>query len=578
MVTILKLGLFMFSNFGFWEFFRSRGKVGVYFLPAFTIAVQFVVLFAAGLLNLLEAAAVSLYVLGLLLLLWALKKEKLQVFRPYINWGYAFLAAATAVIAVEVKDLQIADPDSIHHWSLVTNTMLLTNRFPNFMDTVITFQSYPLGSATCIYYFCRMTSYWEDIQLLGQGFIMLSMILPVFTYIRKNQAAGTLLVALLTNYLLCYNNDIRDLRVDTILPLVGAAMILFIYQGFWQEGPERMVVPVWYVVPFLCLTAQIKNSGLFFCLIAVIMLLAAKKKAGFKLLHAVAACLSPVAVSLLWKSHCDYVYERAAFSKHAMSSDWYGHILSQKKLEDYLAVIRGVSGYSINRADLKWILLWLAVLCVLALAVSRKNPRGYLKFLAGISGMYILYMIGIAGMYVVSMPRQESLAMGDITRYTRTIDVTIYYLIVCYMAQLLSRISSGRLRAAGSAAVLLLMVITWRGHYGKFATIFEESSQFYRSLEVRVRYQTLLDEYGVQPGCSYLVLEEEDPYGDSYFYIKYLMNTGEVYFLDITEESQLEIAKDCQYVFVFDYENPLVSQWVEENHPEQAGEAVVYNF
>lgn len=87
-VKIIKLGLLMLSNLGYWEFFRSKSKLNVYFLPAFTIAAQFLVLFAAGLTNLLAEGAYAIYFLGLALFLAALGREKGALLKPYRNWGY----------------------------------------------------------------------------------------------------------------------------------------------------------------------------------------------------------------------------------------------------------------------------------------------------------------------------------------------------------------------------------------------------------------------------------------------------------------------------------------------------------
>ena len=54
MRTLLQLGMFVLSNLGYWEYFREKHKINVYFVPLFTIAVQFCVLFAAGILNCLK--------------------------------------------------------------------------------------------------------------------------------------------------------------------------------------------------------------------------------------------------------------------------------------------------------------------------------------------------------------------------------------------------------------------------------------------------------------------------------------------------------------------------------------------
>lgn len=51
--VIFRLIIFFCSCMGYWEFFRRKTKVNIYFLPVLTVAVQVSILFAAGLLNIL---------------------------------------------------------------------------------------------------------------------------------------------------------------------------------------------------------------------------------------------------------------------------------------------------------------------------------------------------------------------------------------------------------------------------------------------------------------------------------------------------------------------------------------------
>ena len=89
MRTILKLSLFILSNFGYWEYFREKHKISIYFAPVYTIAVQFSLLFAAGILNGLEEMTFVLYGLGLLLCARCLYQTKLCCLLRYRDWGYA---------------------------------------------------------------------------------------------------------------------------------------------------------------------------------------------------------------------------------------------------------------------------------------------------------------------------------------------------------------------------------------------------------------------------------------------------------------------------------------------------------
>lgn len=80
MVVAGKLILLMLSNFGYWEYFRKRWGIDLFFAPAFTIAAQFTVLFLPGLLNFLPEASYCLFFGGLFLLVRALCRENGGVF------------------------------------------------------------------------------------------------------------------------------------------------------------------------------------------------------------------------------------------------------------------------------------------------------------------------------------------------------------------------------------------------------------------------------------------------------------------------------------------------------------------
>lgn len=63
-LTICKLILFFFSNWGYWEFFHKKSRMNPYFLPAFTVSLQVSALFCAGILNCLRETMIILYGIG----------------------------------------------------------------------------------------------------------------------------------------------------------------------------------------------------------------------------------------------------------------------------------------------------------------------------------------------------------------------------------------------------------------------------------------------------------------------------------------------------------------------------------
>ena len=575
MILLVKFGILMLSYFGYWEYSRSKYHISPVFAPAFTIAFQFSMLFLAGLLNVLLEATVLLQVLGLVLAILAISRKRLSVVKPYIHGEYAILAVSCLLAALAVRNVEIVDADSIHHWSLITNTMLQTDRFPNFQDTIITFKGYPLGSAVCIYYFCRFTSRWEDVQLLAQVFILGCMFLPVLFRMKKHGIFCVIFAAIAYNFLLCYNGSIYDLRVDTLLPICGTAMILFCYDIAKREASNR--VPIFCAVPFFCFCSQIKNSGIFFCLIGAIVLLVCNKEREYRIKSGV-VCLTPLMSMYMWKRHYAYVFANAAMTKHAMSSDWYSYVLSEKTLQDCVATINGVLHYAFTRRELIWLVTWLVGIYLINRFCLNKTRKHSLRLPLCILGVYFAYMAGICGMYLLSMPKAEAQTMGDIGRYTKTVDIAIYCLIVSYVIYAESQISVAQKRNILGAFMVLLMIATWRISLNAYSSILKKPERYGRELGTRQKYQQLLEEYGVETGYKYLVLEKHDIYEDSYFYIKYLLNSGDVYVLDVSEPAQLDLAEECQYIFVFDQENAVVNQWLDEQFPEYQGQAIIYNF
>ena len=70
--------------------------------------------------------------------------------------------------------------------------MLLQDRMPNFEDTLIMFQAYPLGSSLFIYYVCKIVGTTEACFLWAQIILMLSALFSGLVFVTKKNryAAG----------------------------------------------------------------------------------------------------------------------------------------------------------------------------------------------------------------------------------------------------------------------------------------------------------------------------------------------------------------------------------------------------
>ena len=367
MRTILKLSLFILSNFGYWEYFREKHKISMYFAPVYTIAVQFSLLFAAGILNGLEEMTFVLYGLGLLLCARCLYQTKLCCLLRYRDWGYAYFAGFCALAAALVYGARFGHIDNFTHWATVVRSMLYTHRFPNFKDIAVTFTTYPLGTAAYIYYFCRLTHDGEWFQMLAQGYMILSTLLPIFAFARKNKLLNALLLGAMTLFLLQYNVLLTDLRVDTVMSLAGMAAIVFAYS---HCASTRGECSVWYVFPMLLWVTNIKHAALLYVVIALLALLpvrgsAQQKKQWLLLGGGLLLCRK------IWSLHCDYVYHTDDAGMHNMSVDWFRYVLDGKTSEDIQRMIRGFWSYVTTERSYFWFLAWLVLQKIWDLAARR---------------------------------------------------------------------------------------------------------------------------------------------------------------------------------------------------------------
>ncbi len=568
---LIRLGALMGSYFGWWEYFRRRWKVNVHFLPAFTLAVHFTLLYLPGLFNFLEEASLVLYFGGMLLALDALRREKLALFKPYCTVGFGVFAALMVLIFLGVRGKSVLWFDNFTHWATVVKNMLMFDRFPTVFQEAVGFPTYPLGSSTLVYYFCNVTSDAESFQMLAQGFLCASMLLGTFAYVKKAPILCGVLAALLGNFLLCYNIPVTELLVDTLLPLTAMTAILF----FRHQCLDREVggkYSVYFAFPLLFLTMNIKNASFFFLAAAFGLMLLWQKQKGRSLKPLLWLLLAMAAGWFLWNKHCDYVFINSEMTQHAISAAYLQGRLSEKTPAVMWEIVQGVFAFAFTRRDLPWVAGAAALLGVLTWAAAPQLRRTYGKLLAFLVPFHLLYTLSLAGMYVFSMSAEGALGLESIERYMRTADIAVFYLLLVYTFCLAGQ---ARTPLLGTAAALLVTAGTlgmWLD-YGRpllSAPAYDPGT--------RVEIEDLLAEYGVAPGHSYLVLCQEENQLYRHYIYRYCLNSPYVTTLAVTGQDQLDAQTHHSYIIIEDTENPLIQAWVQEQYPSWAGEQVIQDF
>ena len=430
MILLLKFGLLFISVTGYVLFATQRFHLRIEFAPALFCAWSSNALFVGGILNILPQMAWAVLFGGVGLFL--ISGRRRYRFSRRAAASYAVFLAVLLYFFWLMRGVQFTSYDNFSHWATVVKDMLLKDRMPNFEDTIIRFQSYPLGSSLFIYYICRILGLGEPCFLWAQ-FVMLSAFLfCLAAFIQKKCWYGALFPALYAVWALTANNSIYELRVDTLLPLAGIAAFALIC--YYKDEPSKAV---YGSMGLFILMVNIKNSGLFFyaaCLLA----LAASQKQYFKRhkWRLVNACLLPVGVTIyLWKRHVALVFADGMASKHAMSMENYGQQLAKKTTGDIVRIGAEMMGRfsSLEHPEVYMMLVFTFLAGMLLLI---RVPMGrVLRLAAACWGCLAVYTVCLYGMYLFSMPLGEALKLASYDRYMLSVLIFIYGIVVIFIVR-----------------------------------------------------------------------------------------------------------------------------------------------
>ena len=140
--------LFLLCNLGYLEYFQKNLKIDTAYYPSLAVMFIITVLFLAGILNFLKEASMALWLLGLLYLgkrIWEERSLKFLLF--YCKPVFLTLLLFTIAFFAACYGKELREYDNFTHWGLVVKQMVTENHFPDYRDSTILFQTYPLGTA-----------------------------------------------------------------------------------------------------------------------------------------------------------------------------------------------------------------------------------------------------------------------------------------------------------------------------------------------------------------------------------------------------------------------------------------------
>ena len=569
-MTFLKIGLFGLSTLGTFQLVRriSKDRIDVYFLPSLTIAIQVAILFFAGILNLLPEVSKMLYLAGLLALGASLWRNKgIQFVRDYINDGYISSFLIMVVMGASVRGKLFSHYDNFSHWAMVVRHMLEVNHYPNFESTLIVFQEYPLGRATYIYYFAKMISHSESVQMMAQLYMIVAAVLVLFSFVSKRSLWLDILYFAIVNFILVYNIRVGDLLVDTLLPAVGVAAFLFEKKYCIYESSK---LHFWLLSCYLVQLIQIKNSGIFF--VAAIIIVGSKHYwCKENRLNNVCAGVLPLLSLLVWHKHCKYVFAAASTSKHAMTVENYRAVIGDKTVEDIKAICVGVFRLSVMTKDAAALLAIALLLGSLIWIFKKDDWKDYKKCFLFTFIFYVCYQAGMLGMYLFSMPIGEAASLAGGERYLRTVIMAIFIIYMAFAIKAFSDINLNEQAKRFSVGILTLSVVAF-SYFTQGKIVLAPTTV--KNDATRLWIEENKDMYAVPMHNSYCILIPERDSGYTAYLLKYIFQSKKVASIIVDDADDLKSIRN-KYIFIYDRNNDTIDKWLKEKYPDQYGNNVI---
>jgi hypothetical protein len=426
LIQIIKIISLIISITGYFIFMKRKINIKDEFIPIILFSIIANLIFIAGILNFMKIITLVIVIIGLGLFIKELiriikLKEKIDF---KINFSHVYLILMVILFAYLLNGVSLNHYDNFSHWGLIIKSMLVNNRLPNFQDEVIIFTAYPPGTACFVYFMCKFLGKSEGMMLFSQSLLILASVYSIFAFTEKERKSGYLIIVSAIIYFVVGNIYINQLLVDTVLSVLGLAGLSIIL--YYKYDTKKGLI---YSIPIMSLLILVKNSGIFFVivdlLVWLIYFIKNKEYTYIKTKKYLISILILVIIPCLWKGHINLVYENAENSKHAMSISNYKENLKEKDENSIKIIVQSLFNKISNIQDKDNQVLWNAFALILILGIfswkNKKLRKSIFQFLLLAILSFIIYQLSVLAMYVFSMPINEAKNLAGYVRYYRTI-------------------------------------------------------------------------------------------------------------------------------------------------------------
>lgn len=459
----------LISLFGMSVFIQKRAKIAYAFCMSITCSLIVTILFLFSLFMKITMIIWILGCAGILLLIVELFRKEIHR-DDILNWTNLFLLIGIIILLIYLPGKRFAAFDDFSHWGPMARHLIENQALPTEANPLITFTSYPPGTALWICFVSTLTGgVTEDVYLIAQAFWILAFVSPLTCFDAFREKKETVerrtrlilciglfvLTSALCAVIMTYGAKILALYVDDILGAAGFSGVAFLLLS-----KDSVVKKALWSIPLMISPVLIKAHGLFYAasMVVVLIYLAVRErkerkdaagktfgsgKRGLAILGSVAA----VAITeALWLWHVKIAFPNSSDSLHSISLSRWISVFEGRGMERSSAIIKGFFDNLFVWYLLLFIIAIIAVYLVIfffGIAVKHQGAKRSMWMLIFSLVHLIVYLGGMLFVYLFSMEDFAADNLNSFGRYLGVEFTCLAGLCVGYLIKLLGEYDSG---------------------------------------------------------------------------------------------------------------------------------------
>lgn len=569
MQLIIGTILFWIVILGYMKILDKKYGIEKLFLLPITFSSLGIIVFIAGILNMIPLVTILLILIGIILFGYYTYKEKPtikdlkenikkpSVFIPIIIFTYITLVG---------MNMHLTHYDNFSHWGLIIKNMFLEGSLPNFEDTVIFFKGYQPGSACFTYFYGFLTGKQEASMIVAQNYLTFAFLIPLFNFIKSNtKVLKNILITIFYIFIMTVSIRFNDLLVDAMVSTmaISSLAILTHYKKDIKKG-------FLYSLPISIFVFLVKNTGFLivaFNCIYLLYLAKQNKKLKKGLKYAAITLLTVTAFLLIWQSHVKLVFgDMSLYSKHSLSTD---NVILSLRTKGWDKLLLLTKNYILHLFTLKDNISNVYILIINALLFmfyffekDKKEKKNVLLLTITVDILYLVYWGVIGVMYLTSMPFSEAIDFSGYERYMTAAIIIIIGIVFFYILGYKNNNKNIKFITISS---ILLMLSTIFILPGSFKSLIGNDS--YKGSKVN-RYDIILKDYkDFEKNKSYYVYESfpKKDYNFLSYLSKYKLNSNNVKV--IREKEDLREVQKGTIIF-FEEDKELIKEFKDNDWKE----------